>query len=327
MRDFIQFVAAITAAVVLLAAPQTALSDQHKSDDHKSILVTGASTGIGRNLAETLAANGYHVYAGARKDKDLAALNAIDNVTAVQLDVTKQDQIDAAVAMIKEKGTGLYGLVNNAGVGGGGEVIDTPIENQTFVYDVNVEGVYRITKAFAPLVIESKGRIITTGSIAGTISAFPGFSAYSGSKHWIEALTDGLASEMEPKGVWVSVVEPGNYKSNIRRTSVSRAFDQIKAGGGEVTEEMKKAYEATAERELSYKEPDEVSEAFMHALFDEEPLRRYVVVPNEGEQERTIGTKINELVQLNQWGPYSYSRDELIAMLDKALAGEGDAEE
>ncbi|MDH3620298.1 MAG: SDR family NAD(P)-dependent oxidoreductase [Gammaproteobacteria bacterium] len=213
----LQVVVALLAAIVLFAAPQSSYAG-----DQKSILITGASTGIGRNLAETLAENGYHVYAGARKDKDLAALDAINNVTAVRLDVTKQDQVDAAVEMIAEKGTGLYALVNNAGVGGGGEVIDTPVEDQTFVYTVNVEGVYRTTKAFAPLVIESKGRIITTGSIAGTLSGFPGFSAYSGSKHWIEAYTDGFAAEMEPHDVWVSVVEPGNYKSNIRRTSVSR---------------------------------------------------------------------------------------------------------
>ncbi len=315
MHKFLQFV--VVVAVVFLAAPHAVAAD-----DQKSILITGASTGIGRNLTETLAENGYHVYAGARKDEDLAALEAIDNVTAVKLDVTKQDQVDAVVAMIQEKGTGLYALVNNAGVGGGGEVIDTPIEDQTFVYRVNVEGVYRITQAFAPMVIESKGRVVTTGSIAGTISAFPGFSAYSGSKHWIEAYTDALATEIEPLGVAVSVIEPGNYKSNIRRSSVSREHELAKAAGGEVTEEMKNAYEATAERELSLKEPDEVSAAFMHALFDGNPLRRYVVVPNEGEQARTIGTKVNELVQLNQWGPYSYSRDQLVELLDQALSGD-----
>ncbi len=317
MNRFLQFAIAATAAVVVLSAPHTAFAG-----DQKSILVTGASTGIGRHLTETLAENGYHVYAGARKDKDLAALNAIDNVTAVRLDVTKQEQIDAVIALIEEKGTGLYGLVNNAGVGGGGQVVDTPVEDQTFIYDVNVEGVYRVTKAFAPLVIESGGRITTTGSIAGTLSEFPGFSAYAGSKHWIEAFTDSLAAEMAPHGVAVSVIEPGNYKSNIRRSSVARAHDQVQAAGGDVTEEMKKAYEATAERELSYKEPDEVSEAFMHALFDDEPLRRYMVVPNAEEQSWTIRTKVNELVQLNQWGPYSYSRDELVELLDAALAGE-----
>ncbi len=319
MSKFLSFLAIV--AVVFLAAPQPILAD-----DHKSILITGASTGIGRNLTETLAESGYHVYAGARKDKDLAALDAIDNVTAVQLDVTKQDQVDAVVAMIREKNTGLYALVNNAGVGGGGTVVDTPIEDQAFVYAVNVEGVYRTTQAFAPLVIESKGRIVTTGSIAGTISAIQGFSAYSGSKHWIEAYTDSFATEMEPFGVAVSVVEPGNYKSNIRRSSASRGIEQTAAAGAEVSEEMKQAYEATAARELSYKEPDEVSEAFMHALFDDNPLRRYVVVPNAEEQAMTIGTKVNELVQLNQWGPYSYSRDQLVEMLDEALAEDAPSE-
>ena len=321
MNKLLQFVATATSVLIIVAAPHTVAADVQRS-----VLVTGSSTGIGRNLTETLAGNGYHVYAGARKEKDLTALDAIDNVTAVKLDVTKQDQVDAVVKMINESGTGLYALVNNAGVGGGGTVVETPVKDQTFVYTVNVEGVYRTTKAFAPLVIESKGRIVTTGSIAGTISAFPGFSAYAGSKHWIEAYTDTLATEMEPLGVAVSVVEPGNYKSSIRRSSVARGIENTKASGGEVTEEMQKDYESTAERELSYKEPDEVSEAFMHALFDEKPLRRYVVVPNAQEQEMTISTKINELVQLNQWGPYSYSRDQLVELLDKALSGETPSE-
>lgn len=323
MTKFFQVFAALLAAVALLAAPQSSLAS-----DQKSILVTGASTGIGRNLTETLAANGYHVYAGARKDKDLAALDAIENVTAVRLDVTRQDQVDAAVETIRKKGTGLYALVNNAGIGGfRGQVLDASIDDQTFVYSVNVEGVYRTTKAFGPLVVESGGRIVTTGSIAGIISAIPGFSAYSGSKHWIEAFTDSFAEEMKPRGVTVSVVEPGNYKSNIRRSGVSRTLEEVQAAGGEITDEMKKAYEAAAARELSYKEPDEVSEAFMHALFDDNPLRRYVVVPNAEEQMYTIATQINELVQLNQWGPYSYSRDELVKMLDDALAGEDEPDQ
>lgn len=321
MRKLVQFVISIAIVIAFIAAPQISFAEPSKS-----ILVTGASTGIGRNLAESLAENGYHVYAGARKEKDLAELDAIDNITAVQLDVTKQDQVDAAVAMIEARGTGLYGLVNNAGVGAGGPVVDTPVATQSFVYAVNVEGVYRTSQAFAPLIVKSKGRIVTTGSIAGTISGIPGFSAYSGSKHWIEAFTDSFATEMEPLGVWVSVVEPGNYKSKIRRSMVSRQLEKLEASGGEVTEDMKEAYKATAERELSYKEPDEVSEAFMHALFNDKPLRRYMVVPNEGEQERTIGAKISRLVELNTWGPYSYSRDELVEMLDAALSGEAAGE-
>lgn len=320
MRNILQFAVTVATAFVFIATPQSTLAEQQES-----ILVTGASTGIGRHLAETLAENGYHVYAGARKDKDLAELDSIDNITAVKLDVTKQNQVDAVVELIEERGTGLYGLVNNAGVGGGDHVMETPIEDQTFVYAVNVEGVYRTTKAFAPLVVESNGRIVTTGSIAGILS-WAGGSAYSGSKHWIEAFTDSLADEMEPHGVAVSVVEPGNYKSNIRRSGVSRAHERTQAAGGEVTNEMKAAYRATAERELSYKEPDEVSEAFMHALFDDTPLRRYMVVPNAGEQEVTIRQKLNELVQLNQWGPHRYSDDELLEMLADTLSARATAE-
>jgi NADP-dependent 3-hydroxy acid dehydrogenase YdfG len=154
----------------------------------------------------------------ARKDKGIAALNAIKNITAVKLDVTKQDEVDAAVAMVRKPGTGLYALVNNAGIGGG-PVLDTSIEDQSSRYRVNVEGVYRVTQAFVPLVSESKGCISTTGSIAGTITNSR-LNAYSGSKQWLEAFTDGLADEMKALDVQVSVIQPGNYPSHIRRSTV-----------------------------------------------------------------------------------------------------------
>ena len=310
---------ALLAVVVLAGVSSAVVADEH-ADDHeqKSILVTGASTGIGRHLAEALAEAGHHVYAGARKPQDLDALDAIDNITAVRLDVTKQDEIDAVVDLIEERGTGLYALVNNAGIGDGDTVVETPIDVQTLVYEVNVEGVYRTTKAFAPLVMASNGRIATTGSIAGTLS-WPGGSAYSGSKHWIEAFTDALAGEMAPHGVQVSVIQPGNYQTRIRRSGVLRRHARVVAEGGVITPEMREAYERTEARELSYKLPDEVTAAYMHALFDDEPLRRYMVVPNADEQAMTIRTKIQQLVQLNEWGPYSYSAEELKAMIDQAM--------
>lgn len=307
----------LIATTFFVTLPTSAAPKQQQQT--KSVLVTGATTGLGRHLAETLASEGHHVYAGARTDKEMQELNAIKNITAVRLDVTKQAQVDAAVAVIKEKGTGLYALVNNAGIGGGGPVLTTALEDQSMVYRVNVEGVYRVTQAFAPLIIESKGRISTTGSIAGTVSNSR-LNAYSGSKHWIEAFTDGLADEMNPKGVLVSVIQPGNYQSHIRRSTLLRAFAKLEAAGGEVTEEMQKQYEQTTAYELSLKKPDAVSAAFMHALFDESPLRRYVVTPNQQEQAYTINTKVRQLVELNQWGPHRYSRDQLVEMLDKSLA-------
>ncbi len=285
----------------------------------KAILVTGASTGIGRNLAETLAAKGYFVYAGARKQADLDALSAIENVQGIRLDVTIQEEIDAAVETVREAGRGLYGLVNNAGVAVVGPMIEVDEDDMQFQMDVNLFGPYRMTKAFAPLIIESQGRITTTGSISGILSGkFLG--PYSMSKHGVEAFTDSLAGEMEKLGVRVSVVEPGNYNSAISE-SVRKRMEQRSqtAEGSLFEEELRQRLDRPADR-TRFKEPDEVSAAFMQALFDENPKRRYMVVPNQREAEITIKKAIEELVQLNEGHEYSYDREALIAMLDETLA-------
>ena len=291
------------------------------ASDQKAVLITGASTGIGRNMAERLAREGHFVYAGARKEKDLAALNAIDNVMAVRLDVTSQDDVDAAVALITKEGRGLWGLVNNAGVATSGAVADMDDSDLDFVLNVNVNGVVRVTRAFAPLVVESQGRIVTTGSISGILSR-PGGSAYSMSKHAMEAFTDSLAGEMAPAGVQVSLIEPGSYKSRIRRTTAARIAANVEAAGGEVTDEMKERMKQSAEREVTLKEPDAVSDAAMHALFADAPRRRYMVVPDQFEAEITIRKALEELVQLNEGHQYSYGRDQLVEMLDQALASD-----
>src|SRR5271170_343901 len=102
--------------LVLLAAPLMGRAEPVGTHGSKAVLVTGASTGIGRKITERLAADGYFVYAGARKDSDLQALGAIKNVQAVRLDVTKVDDIEATRKIIERGHLGLYGLVNNAGV-------------------------------------------------------------------------------------------------------------------------------------------------------------------------------------------------------------------
>jgi len=187
-----------------------------------------------------------------------------------------------------------------------------------FVLNVNVNGVVRVTRAFTPLIMESKGRIVTTGSIAGILSR-PGGSAYSMSKHAMEAFVDSLAGEMAPAGVSVSVIEPGSYKSRIRRTTVARIARNIEEAGGTVTDEMKAQMKAAADREVTLQEPDAVSDAAVHALFSDEPRRRYMVVPDQFEAEITIRKVLEELVQLNHGHEFSYDRDELVQMLDEAL--------
>lgn len=298
------------------------------ADRQKAILVTGASTGIGRKITEVLAGSGYFVYAGARKQKDLDALNAIDNVQAIKLDVTIQEQIDAAVETVREGGRGLYGLVNNAGVFIGGPLADVALEEFQWLIDVNVYGVYRMTQAFAPMIIEEKGRITTIGSISGILSGrYSG--QYSMSKHAIEAYTDSLAAEMAPLGVQVSVIEPGNYDSKIADTAIKRLQakkDEYAREGSPFAEDFEKWISQSWDRS-QYKDPGEVADAALHALFDDKPLRRYMVVPNEQEAGWTIGKAVEELVQLNEGQAYAYSREQLIAMLDAAMAGDDAAED
>lgn len=297
---------AVSLGPLLSMAPQSTVAAEQKA-----VLVTGASSGIGRNIAETLAAEGYFVYAGARKTEDLAELNAIDNVQSVRLDVTIADDINNAVKMVEEAGRGLYGIVNNAGVGVVGDAVSMNEADLTFTMDVNVYGPYRITKAFAPLIREAKGRVTTIGSISGVLSSRR-LASYSMSKHAIEAYTDSLAAEMADSGVQVSVVEPGNYQSRIRDKVLEHARKNG-AGADEIA-----SLESWANTQ--YKEPDEVSAAVLHALFAAAPKRRYMVVPNAREAEITIRQIMLEMVQLNHDQPYAYDRAQLIKMLDETLA-------
>jgi len=194
-------------------------------DAHKAVLVTGSSSGIGLKITEKLATNGFYVYAGARKAADLERLDAMDNVSSVQLDVTVQEDIDVAVKFVKDQSRGLYGVVNNAGVTAFSRLITGPESDMDFVFDVNVYGPYRINKAFMHLLDKSDGRTTTIGSISG----FTGTSGiYSMSKFAVEAYTDSLAREIAGNGVHVSVVEPGGFKSNIPTKGATRECNRQK---------------------------------------------------------------------------------------------------
>jgi len=145
----------VTALFTALGAP--AQTPPPESRAQRAVLVTGASSGIGRKTTELLAQNGFFVYATARKEDDLKALAAIANVQALRLDVGKQDQIDAAVKTVQDGGRGLFGLINNAGVAVLAPLIEVTERDLAFQFDANVYGPYRLTKAFAPLLIASQG--------------------------------------------------------------------------------------------------------------------------------------------------------------------------
>ena len=301
----------LTLFFTLLGAAAVDQVQSAESPAPKAVLVTGASTGIGRKITERLTADGYFVYAGARKPEDLKALGAMKNVQAVRLDVTHPEDIAAALETITKAGRGLYGLVNNAGIATVGSIADMKFEEYELVMDVNAGGPVRMIKAFEPLVIEQKGRIVNIGSISGILGV-PNLAAYEMSKHAVEALTDALAGQLPEVGVRVSVVEPGNYNSDIGKSALTRM-------GADSAAARATGLAARADRSR-YKDPDEVAAAVEQALFEPEPKRRYLVVPNQEEAEITIRKQIEQLVQLNEGQPYSYDRMALVKMLDDALA-------
>jgi NAD(P)-dependent dehydrogenase (short-subunit alcohol dehydrogenase family) len=286
-------------------------------EQQKAVLVTGASSGIGLRIAEVLADNGFYVYAGARKAEDLDRLDAMENMSAVRLDVTKQDEIDAAVEFVKSKGRGLWGIVNNAGVVVSSSLSEGPIGEVQFTFDVNVFGPIRVNIAFLPLVRESGGRTTTISSVAGFGRGSSG--SYSMSKFAVEGYTDTLANELRDSGVHVSAVEPGGYKSNIRETRVKRLFARADRGEIELSDEERERLTASLARNERLKEPYEVAEAVLEVMTADSPKRRYLVTPNADQAHRTVRTAIDRALELNEDHVYTLSRDELIALLDELL--------
>ena len=287
------------------------------TDDLPAVLITGTSSGIGLRMTEVLSQNGFFVYAGARKPADLERLDAMENVKSVRLDVTIQSEIDAAAAFVRGEGRGLYGLINNAGVAVMGPLIEMSEQDMEFQLDVNLFGPYRVTKAFADLLIENEGRVLTVSSIAGILSG-PYIGAYSMSKHGVEAYTDALAAELERFDVQVAAVEPGNYKSQITASMLKRMDRTGYSAEGSRYGSMRDLVSGPLDRS-QYQEPDDVALAALHFLTSDSPKRRYMVVPNQFEAEITIRQSLSEMVQLNEGHQFSYSRDELVTMLDQAL--------
>jgi NAD(P)-dependent dehydrogenase (short-subunit alcohol dehydrogenase family) len=190
-----------------------------------------------------------------------------------------------------------------------------------FVMDVNVFGPYRVTKAFAPLIIESKGRITSTGSISGVLTSGAMFGAYAMSKHAIEAYTDSLAAEMAKFDVQVSVIDPGNFKSSIMQNMHAR-LEKLQNNGEETLfkDEYQRLAKFTKADRSMQKEPTPVADAAVHALFSEQPKRRYMVVPNQAEADMTLRSVLRRVAMLNNDHEFSKDTSDLIKDLEQAMA-------
>jgi len=313
---------ALTLAAPAPASPP-AVPPAEPQPAQRAVLITGASSGFGRAATELLASKGWFVYAGARSQEDLDALNKLRNVKAIRLDVTRPDEIYTAAALVRAEGRGLYGLVNNAGVGGAPAPLnDAEEKDLTYVFDVNMYGPWRVTKAFAPLLAESKGRVVNISSIAGFVAA-PLLGPYAMSKHAIEAYSDALRAEMAVLGVTVVAIEPGRFATNIVGTATKRMEEQGKSlensPYAELTRQTLQRYSSAQVKEG----PERVARVIEEALSSPAPKPRNLVVSDQREAEFAIRRELQKVAQLNQDHPFSYDRNTLVTMLDEALANPG----
>ena len=274
-----------------------------------TVLITGASTGIGAACAIRLAAAGMHVYAGVREDAAGAALRAQNAalITPLHLDVTDADSIAAAVATLDAQlgAAGLNGLVNNAGIAIGGPLEVLPMHEIRRQFDVNVFGALAVTQAFLPQLRRARGRIVNMGSIAGRI-ALPFLGPYCMSKSALRAMTHALRLEVDACGIDVALVEPGAIATPIWKKS-NAAADVMQATLQNDTlahysrhlEGIRRVIAKAEEQAIS---ADAVARAVEHALTAAHPKTEYLV-GNDARMRAAINAVLPQFLQdsLHRW--------------------------
>lgn len=252
-----------------------------------AVLITGASTGIGRACALHLASRGNTVFAGVRKrsDADSLTTEARGALTPVTLDVTDEPSIQAAVESITEhvEGRGLAGLVNNAGIALGGPLEYLPIETWRTQLEVNVIGQVAVTKAFMPLIRQGRGRVVFIGSVGGRVGT-PMMGPYNASKFALEGIAEAFREEVRPWGLKVVLIEPGAIKTEIWDKGREQADDLEQGLGAEANERYGALYKALRKlidrQDRSGISAMRVAKVVERALFAANPRARYLVGPD-----------------------------------------------
>jgi NAD(P)-dependent dehydrogenase (short-subunit alcohol dehydrogenase family) len=249
-----------------------------------AVVVTGASTGIGRATALMLDSKGYRVFAGVRKDEDAKSLKeaASERLKPIKLDVAKDRSIATAKRTVTRAlgDDGLVGLVNNAGIGRGGPIEYMDLEGLREQLEVNLVGQVAVTQAFLPRLRKGKGTVVFIGSIGGRIAS-PFMSPYNVSKFGIEALGESLRAEVRPWDIDVVVVEPGSIDTAIWgkagetvEEQRSRLKPEERRLYGKQLDRMAETLQETADRGIS---PDKVARVVCGAIRSSKPKYRYLV--------------------------------------------------
>jgi NAD(P)-dependent dehydrogenase (short-subunit alcohol dehydrogenase family) len=252
--------------------------------DRSAVVVTGASTGIGRATALHLDALGLTVFAGVRRLEDGEDLSRQSSarLTPVRLDVADPDQVGAVARQVTDavRDARLVGIVNNAGIAVAGPVEFVPLDSWRSQLEVNVLGVVAMVQAFTPLLRENGGRIVSIGSLGGRL-AQPMAAPYCASKHALEAISDALRVELRPWSISVSLVQPGSVSTPIWEKGLRAAEDLLRNAPPELMILYGRAVDVAtrmAERENETGvDPGDVARAVEHALLSPRPRTRYPV--------------------------------------------------
>lgn len=281
----------VLAFAVLVSVLVSLASPTYVVHDRGVVIVTGASTGLGRHAVEFIAKArpGLTVLAAMRKEGDYAELAALKlpNVRHLSLDVTSASSRASAMAtvagLLEAEQLPLVGLINNAGVSRGGPLEFHALDDIRSVFEVNVFGLVGFTQLALPHLRAAKGRIVMVSSVAGRIAP-PTSGAYSASKFALEAVSDALRRELLPFGCPVAVVEPAYTKSAIFNSSVAASVEAVDPQAYEVYKAYYTPERAAARAwEIAHaSDPIVVSEAMLHALTSAQPQTRYVVATTMG---------------------------------------------
>jgi NAD(P)-dependent dehydrogenase (short-subunit alcohol dehydrogenase family) len=259
---------------------------------NRSVLITGASKGIGRATALYLDKQGYTVFAGVRNTADGESLckEASAHLQPVQIDVANSDQIATAVKAVQQTvgADGLTGLINNAGIAVGAPLEFIPIDELRRQLEINVVGQVAVTQAFLPLIRQARGRIVNISSIGGRIAG-PNLGAYHASKFALEAISDTLRLELKRWGIAVISVEPGRIRTPIWESSTvlaKKLMAQMPPQFYQLYPEVSKTVDRLSDASTQGGTlPEEVARVIAEALSTSNPRTRYLV----GSDAKFIG--------------------------------------
>lgn len=272
------------------------------SDKSKVLLVSGASRGLGRDIVSAALAAGHRVVAGLRSTSALADLFAEhpDRLTVVELDVTDDDHVRAAVATTVQRYGRIDVLVNNAGYANMAAIEDVDFDDFTTQVDTNFYGVVRLTRAVLPMMREQRsGHIVQVSSVGGRL-ARPGLAAYQSAKWAVTGFSSVLAQEVGPLGIKVTILEPGGMRTDWAGSSMR--VDPVRA---DYAATVGAAAVASRGGNLGASDPAKVADLVLEIVAMTDPPARLLVGPDAYRYATAAGRDL--LAADEKWEPVSVS--------------------